>query len=170
MLTKEEAQRIAAAVNILRPDWSTNGLMSVLVDDRCRKRPVKDLTLAFVALALDSTTRKPTRIYEHGHWWEILAPRVGPTGYKAIDKDTCYVCGFVGGWFLHEGSNHAFENPLVKKPSVKPTTEQRAAIDKAIADAEYEAKAAREVKADKQRRSVEEILAAHQPEAIEETA
>lgn len=133
MLTKDEAQRIALCVSSLRPDWSTNGLMSVLADDRCRHRVPRDLTLAFVALALDPTSRKPTRIFEAGPWWDVTKP-VGPTvqQYRVITADDCGVCYRPASLHskLSPFDDHEWE-PQRFGQGVGPTPEQKAAIQAA---------------------------------------
>lgn len=76
MIEKEQAERIAGAIACLRPDWSEKQIMGVLADPRIRERRIfRDVAIAMTALALDPASRQPTRIFEHGHWWEILAPR-----------------------------------------------------------------------------------------------
>lgn len=92
MLSKKDAEKIATAVNAIRPDWSINGLMAVLGDPRCRNRATNDLTIAFIALAVDESSRKPTRIYEHGPWWEILRPLNTVPHIRAIEPTDCIVC------------------------------------------------------------------------------
>ena len=97
MLTKDEATRIAGAVNQARPDWSPQSLMAVLGDERCRRRAYRDLFLAFIALALDDDSRKPTRILVDGPWWQVGAPRAGDVSASAWIRppapDDCDVCG-----------------------------------------------------------------------------
>lgn len=93
MLTREEAQRIAAAVNALRPDWAQAGLMTVLSDERIRlTRTYRDTAVAFVALAADPESRKPTRIFEHGPWWESARPVGAVTPLRKIPDDACATC------------------------------------------------------------------------------
>jgi hypothetical protein len=93
MLSQEEAQRIAAAVNALRPDWNPVGLMSILADERIRvARTYRDVAVAFTALAADPDSRKPTRILEHGPWWE-LTRRVAPVYSFPNLEEACAECG-----------------------------------------------------------------------------
>lgn len=96
MPTREEAQRLAAALNQLRPDWGASGLMTVIGDQRLVHRPMVDVAVAFVALALDPQTRKPTRIFETGPWWLLAAPRANEHNTSAHIRrpaaDDCDVC------------------------------------------------------------------------------
>lgn len=164
MLSKDEAQRIASAVNALRPDWSINGLMSVLGDTRCRNRPRKDLTIAFVTLALDETSRKPTRIYEHGPWWEVLAPKVGTTvSYRELGPDDCDICSRPQTMHpISSTDNHAWEPQDSRGKGHAPTPEQRAAIDAAAAEAKAKATAEREAVEAREVATVDEVLGRHQ--------
>lgn len=94
MLTREEANRIADAIQVLRPDWGRLGVMSVLGEQRIRaQRQYRDVVVAFVAVATDPDSKTPARLLEHGPWWEAarpLAPVVQlyrrPTG---LDCVTC---------------------------------------------------------------------------------
>jgi hypothetical protein len=168
MLTKEEAQRIALCVSALRPDWSRNGLMAVLADDRCRHRVPRDITLAFVALALDPTSRKPTRIFEAGPWWDVTRP-VGPTvqQYRVIGPDDCGVCYRPAGFHskLSAVDDHEWE-PQRFGQGVGPTPEQKAAIQAARIEAEKARTAAREEQAKREIRDPAEVIAEHVPAAV----
>lgn len=112
MLTKPEAERIAAAVNGLRPDWSINGILTVLADERLRlKRTYRDTCLAFTALALDPETVKPTRIFEHGPWWEATRISTNPTNnLPRIDPiGGCHEC--MRPRDDHTGADHEWQRP-----------------------------------------------------------
>jgi hypothetical protein len=101
MLTKDEATKIATAINAARPDWSIPSLMAVLGDKRCRTRAYRDLFLAFCALALDPASLKPTRIYGEGPWWEITRPVGGVSASAWIQTPTpsdCDICGRPPNW------------------------------------------------------------------------
>mgnify|MGYP003489551565 FL=1 len=164
MLTKEEAQRIALCVSAIRPDWSTNGLMSVLADDRCRNRVPRDLTLAFVALALDPSSRKPTRIYESGPWWDVARPAgQTPPNYRAVLPTDCGICSrpFEHHSALSKLDDHEYEPLSDRKPGVGPTPEQRAAIEAA----RVQAKKARPEPAPKREpRDPADVIAEHTKE------
>jgi hypothetical protein len=165
MLTKDEADRIANAITGLRPDWNHAQLMAVLGDRRLREqRTYRDATLAFVALALDATTRQPTRIYEHGPWWELLAPRVGSSvQYKTITDADCAICSRPELEHPLLNDDHTWEPQHARIESHVPTPEQRAALDKAAAEARAKVTAAKEA-AEKEREvaSVDDVLARHQ--------
>lgn len=123
MVTKPEAEQLAKAVNALRPDWSQASLMAVLADERCRNRPKVDISIAFVVLALDDATRKPTRIFEHGPWWEILRPlgKAAPLPRYA-EADDCAICN-KPRQTPHD--DHTYQPRLPPEEWARPTTEQR---------------------------------------------
>lgn len=162
MLTKDEAQRIALCVSALRPDWSTNGLMSVLRDDRCRNRVPRDLTLAFVALALDPSSRKPTRIYEAGPWWDVARPVNGQSApnYRAVLPTDCGICSrpFEHHSALSKLDDHEYEPLADRKPGVGPTAEQKAAIQAAAIEAQ---KARPELAQPREPRDPDAVIAGH---------
>ena len=162
MLSKDEAQRIALCVNALRPDWSTNGLMSVLGDDRCRMRAPRDITLAFVALALDPASRKPGRIFEAGPWWDVTKP-VGPTvaHYRTITAADCGICYRPAELHsrLSPFDDHEWEPQQAQ--GVGPTDEQRAALEAARIEAEKKLTAAREAEVKRDVRDPAEVVASH---------
>lgn len=171
MLTKEEAQRIALCVTSLRPDWSTNGLMTVLADDRCRHRVPRDLTLAFVALALDPTSRKPTRIFEAGPWWDVTRP-VGPTvqQYRVIGTDDCGICYRPAELHsrLSPVDDHEWEPQRFE--GVGPTPEQKLALEAARIEAEKVRTAAREPELEREIRDPAEVIAQHVSQPEKETS
>lgn len=165
-MNKTEAERIAAAVNIIKPDWSAPLLMKVLGDDRMIKRPYADAMLALVACALDPTTEKPGRVHERGNWWAVVGAVSGQQGptYRAHAPGYCIVCG--DNWSLHgerneNGGGHDYENPLDARPGAKPTPEQRAEIDKANAEAKAKATAEREAVEARKVRDMDQVLVSH---------
>lgn len=68
MPTPTETARIAAAISMLRPDWPTASL-TTLITTRHAHRPARDLAVALAYVALDADTRTPARINEAGPWW-----------------------------------------------------------------------------------------------------
>jgi hypothetical protein len=97
-MNKQEATRIAGAINALRPDWGVSGLMTILGDDRLRSRAYEDMTRTFVALALDPQSAKPTRVFEDGPWWHAttLGRRETNTSssIRRARHDDCGICGY----------------------------------------------------------------------------
>jgi hypothetical protein len=76
MATKIEHARLAAVLNLLRPDWPTASLQTMLDRDHAA-RPFADLAVAAVAVAVDPTSTTPARLREAGPWWHLA--RAEPT-------------------------------------------------------------------------------------------
>lgn len=66
-----ELARIAAAVNLLRPDWPTKSVQTLLERDHATW-PYHDLAVAAVWVATDPTSKTPARLSEAGPWWQAL--------------------------------------------------------------------------------------------------
>lgn len=95
MLTRAEAERIAASGSALRPEWSVEQILAVLKDPRIRvQRAYLDVAVAVTRLACDPQTRQPTRLLEAGRWWAV-DPRDHNTsaGIRHARPDDCWECG-----------------------------------------------------------------------------
>jgi len=68
-----EIDRIAAAINRLRPDWPAASLRTLLSGPALRDRPRRDVAVAMTWVACDSATLTPARILEAGPWWKAAA-------------------------------------------------------------------------------------------------
>lgn len=81
-MTRDEAQRIAGAISIIRPDWLASSLQTVLgkLPAHLRARPARDVHLALAWLAHDPEQRTPRLLSESGPWWQLTAqPGAAPT-------------------------------------------------------------------------------------------
>ena len=67
-MTKTEAQRIAQAINALRPDWPTTSLLTFIAAN-LRERAYRDVAAALAWVAADETTTTPGRVLSAGPWW-----------------------------------------------------------------------------------------------------
>lgn len=113
-LTPDAIDRLAAAVNILRPDWSQTGLRKLLGDGRIKIRQPRDVAVALVWVATDPQSIKPTRILEHGPWWEAAKPTDGRNSrtsprYRTARWDDCHACGQPKA--SHVDDDHRYEEP-----------------------------------------------------------
>lgn len=63
-----EAERLAHAVNALRPDWPTQSLRTWITANLAN-RAYHDAAVALVWVALDPATHRPARVLENGPWW-----------------------------------------------------------------------------------------------------
>ncbi len=80
MATDLELDRVAAAVNALRPDWPVASLRTYL-RSRHAGRAYADLAAALVAVAVDPASTTPARVEQPGPWWQATRA-VGPTTYR----------------------------------------------------------------------------------------
>lgn len=72
-MRQHEAERIAAAINVARPDWPTKQLLTLLSDDRINKRPRRDIFVALAWIAAEPESTAPYRVLESGPWWAAAA-------------------------------------------------------------------------------------------------
>ena len=56
-MTKDQAEMIAIAVRVLRPEWPMQWVMEVLAHGDIRHRPMRQVVIAFMAVAADPDTR-----------------------------------------------------------------------------------------------------------------
>ncbi len=76
-MTPHDTERLAAALNVLRPDWPTRQLETLLADPRLNHRPLRDVTVALAWVACETRSASPYRVLEQGPWWRAVA----------VDKD-----------------------------------------------------------------------------------
>lgn len=67
-MTKPEAEQIASAMTMIRPDWLRVSLLTLLA--KHQHRPARDVMLALVWVAYDPDTQAPGRINADGPWWQ----------------------------------------------------------------------------------------------------
>ena len=75
-MNRDEAQRIAGAISVIRPDWLTTSLVTMLgkLPPHLRARPALDVHLALAWLAHDPDQQTPRLLREDGPWWQLAAP------------------------------------------------------------------------------------------------
>ena len=94
MPTKDEIDRLAKSINVLRPEWPIPSLVTYIARSHTN-RPYQDLAIALTAVAVDPRSQTPKRVEEAGPWWKAAqtvfaattAPQVGP------GRDRCTVYG-----------------------------------------------------------------------------
>ena len=129
-MNKAEAEQIASAVSIIRPDWLRTSLATTLgrLPGHLRARPARDVHLALVWIAYDPDTKTPGRLAQDGPWW-ATARLAGPGAQRATEPGIVTYCshGEPGTRCLecHPRAHHGHG----------PTPEQRAAMRAAIATA-----------------------------------
>ena len=75
----EEIDRLAQAVNALRPDWAARDLKTFIAN-QLPDRGYLAAAKAFAEIATDPTTRSPARILQPGPWWGDKPTAGGGTG------------------------------------------------------------------------------------------
>lgn len=91
MPSHNEAQRLAAMANALRPDWPARSVLSILERDHTAQ-PFQDLAVALAFVATDPATKTPARLAEPGPWWNATlatpsTPDVGPGRAPRCEQD-----------------------------------------------------------------------------------
>lgn len=71
--SRDEAQRLAAMGNVLRPDWPAGSLLTLITQD-LKIRSYRDIAIALAFVATDPNSRTPGRLREAGPWWEAARP------------------------------------------------------------------------------------------------
>jgi hypothetical protein len=66
-MNRAEAEQIASAISIIRPDWLQSSIVTLL--GKHQHRPARDAMLALAWIAYDPQTTSPGRINADGPWW-----------------------------------------------------------------------------------------------------
>jgi hypothetical protein len=166
MVNKQEAERIAASVNMLRPDWPKNLILAVLGDDRCIHRGYADLAIAMTCVAVDPTSQKPGRIHERGPWWNATLATMPAEPARVINDEDCAICYRPPE--LHSRLSwtdaHDYEPQHARAESAVPTEEQKAALEQARIDAERIRTEAHQPEPERELRDPAEVIAKHTTE------
>jgi hypothetical protein len=90
-MNENEAQRIAAAVHSLRPDWPLASLLTLLQRPQLAKSARRDVAVALTWVACESETQTPARVLESGPWWTAVGAEGVPfTRDNWLDR--CSTC------------------------------------------------------------------------------
>ena len=71
-MNSHEIERIACAMNRLRPDWPEAQLRTLL-REKLNDRPRRDVCVALAWIACESNSATPYRVVESGPWWKAAA-------------------------------------------------------------------------------------------------
>lgn len=108
MISKTEAERLAAMAHAMRPDWPIPSLLTFLATQRTRA--YRDLAVALAWVATDPATHTPARLNENGPWWRatqaqdgtFTAPAMRCTDHPAEPAGRCRPCELAAS----EGVDH----------------------------------------------------------------
>lgn len=122
-MNRTEVERIAKAINGLRPDWPWNSLVT-FIGTHLSERAYRDVAVALAYVACEAETRTPKRVLESGPWWHI-----SPASTRTTEPGIVTYCehGRPSGLQCDECT------PAIER--TPPTAEQRAAMRAAIAEA-----------------------------------
>jgi hypothetical protein len=128
MLTRPQADRIATAIRVVRPEWDTAEIMATLSHDDIRnRRGYADTFHAILAIALDDATNHPNRLLAAGPWWSIRGTAGVNTSslLPVIDFGTdCVECLKPADhpWHINSGGihDHPFVHPRNHQPAPRP--------------------------------------------------
>ena len=70
-MNRTEIQRIAAAINRLRPDWRADSLETFIASNY-GAHPYRDVAIALTVIATDEDTRTPQLLKQQGPWWRAV--------------------------------------------------------------------------------------------------
>jgi hypothetical protein len=117
-MNHNEAMRIAAATNQLRPDWPVASLVTLLARPELANRPRRDVAVALTWVACDAESKTPARVLEAGPWWKAAngGEDVRPQHRPYDPRSTCHVCSLGP----HDPDDHAFIS--VERARAVPST------------------------------------------------
>lgn len=90
-MNQPDIQRLAAAVNALRPDWPTKSLVTFIANN-LGDRATLDATVAMAWIATDPKTKTPARVLASGPWWQATRPVGAPTGEQPDPIHSAEIC------------------------------------------------------------------------------
>jgi hypothetical protein len=90
-MNDHEAQRISAAMHVLRPDWPAASILT-MIRKNLIDRPRRDVTVALSWIACEPNSHTPARVLESGPWW-IAVGVDGTTTNRPGKVDPANRCG-----------------------------------------------------------------------------
>lgn len=132
MISKTEAERLAAMANQLRPDWPIPSLLTFLAHHKARA--YRDLAVALAWIATDPATENPGRLNENGPWWRATQAQEGTfvgRSMRCPDHPTetagrCQPCERAAT----EGVDHAAHAAAARKTLTAAKADYQAAVRK----------------------------------------
>lgn len=89
-LSRTETERIARAINALRPDWYINSL-ETLIWQHLKPHAYADVAVALTVVATDPRTATPKRVLESGPWWKACQTLGGAATATTPGHPQCQV-------------------------------------------------------------------------------
>ena len=118
-MNEHERERIAEAMNRLRPDWPVKQLKTLLTEPFLADRPRRDVTVALAWVACESGSHTPYRVLESGPWWRAAGVEGAAQRLTPFDANSfCTVCGRLEQSCRTRPGDHAFESVSARRASV----------------------------------------------------
>ena len=124
MIEHHDAERLAAAINQLRPEWPTRSLLT-FIGKNLNSRAYRDAAIALTWIACDPKTLTPARVIEAGPWW------------NATRADNPTVAAITHHCPEHPGEK-AWTCRVCAEETTPPPSDWRDKVAAAIADPEQE--------------------------------
>ncbi len=87
MMDEWEAERIAAAINALRPDWPRKSIQTLILT-KLGHHTRRDICVALAWVACEPNTSTPARVIEAGPWWKAALAESGESrGWRPPKRD-----------------------------------------------------------------------------------
>lgn len=108
-MNDNEAEKIAGAINVVRPDWPTTSLLT-LIRKNLMHRPRRDVFVALAWVASEAATTTPARVLElSGPWWKAAGIEGAVAERRTVSADNqCAECGQAKIVCTRIGSDHEF--------------------------------------------------------------
>ncbi len=107
-MNEHEAERVAHAINALRPDWPTASVLT-FIKTKLIDRPRRDVAVALVWVACESSSEKPARVLESGPWWKAASVDGESTASRLADRGPwCKNCGVGESMPIHQSGECEF--------------------------------------------------------------
>jgi hypothetical protein len=93
-MNDHDIDRLACALNVLRPDWPAKSIRTLLARPQLAGRPLRDVAVAMAWVACEPATSNPGRVLEAGPWWRAVAVEGDSVRLEHLaPQDRCKTCG-----------------------------------------------------------------------------
>lgn len=120
MLTRHEAERLAASIHAIRPEWPVGSLLTFI--KRHETKPLLDLSLGLMWVALLPDTKTPARVDEQGPWKYVVTNSAIAPSVRYAEPDDCGICS---GAKDGPHADHHYQQRLPNTEWARPTPEQK---------------------------------------------
>lgn len=124
-MNEHEAQRIAASVHELRPDWPCSSLLT-LIRKNLIQRPRRDVMVAFAWVACEPATSTPARVLEAGPWWRAAGIEGTATSMPPKREEACFDCGRYVAACVCSADPDEPRGPTTRAPGKNPRNAEHA--------------------------------------------